>query len=100
MHAVAPDADIVYVGAASCNDDDLLDSLSKVVDNHLADIVSNSWGDVEANETPDVAAAYDQVFQQGAVEGIGFYFSSGDDGDEVATTGTKQVDSPGQLRRG
>ena len=94
VHAVAPDANITYVGAASCYDDDLLDSLSKVVDNHLADIVSNSWGDIEANQTPDLAAAYDQVFQFGAVEGIGFYFSSGDNGDEVANTGTKQVDTP------
>ncbi|MCE0445332.1 S8 family serine peptidase [Streptomyces tricolor] len=57
------------MGAASCYDDDLLDSLSKIVDNHLADIVSNSWGDVEANQTPDLAAAYDQVFQLGAVRG-------------------------------
>jgi subtilase family serine protease len=95
VHAVAPDADIVYVGGASCFDNDLLDGLNKVVDGHLADIVSNSWGDVEANETPDVAAAYDQVFQQGAVEGIGFYFSSGDDGDNVAATGVKQADTPG-----
>jgi subtilase family serine protease len=94
VHAVAPNASITYVGAASCYDDDLLDSLNKIVDGHLADIVSNSWGDIEANETPDVAAAYDQVFQFGAVEGIGFYFSSGDNGDEVAHTGTKQVDTP------
>lgn len=94
VHAVAPDAHVTYVGAASCMDDDLLDSLSKVVDNHLADIVSNSWGDIEANQTPDLAAAYDQVFQFGAVEGIGFYFSSGDNGDEVANTKTKQVDTP------
>ncbi|GGT03630.1 S53 family peptidase [Streptomyces cinerochromogenes] len=94
VHAVAPNADVTYVGAASCYDDDLLDSLSKVVDSHLADIVSNSWGDVEANQTPDLAAAYDQVFQLGAVQGIGFYFSSGDDGDQVANTGVKQVDTP------
>ncbi|MEU1518193.1 S53 family peptidase [Streptomyces sp. NPDC005811] len=94
VHAVAPAANVTYVGAASCYDDDLLDSLSKIVDNHLADIVSNSWGDIEANQTPDLAAAYDQVFQFGAVEGIGFYFSSGDNGDEVANTGTKQVDTP------
>ncbi|WP_369395093.1 protease pro-enzyme activation domain-containing protein [Streptomyces sp. CG1] len=94
VHAVAPNADVTYVGAASCYDEDLLGSLSKVVDNHLADIVSNSWGDVEANQTPDLAAAYDQVFQLGAVQGIGFYFSSGDNGDEVAHTKTKQVDTP------
>ncbi|MFF5978614.1 protease pro-enzyme activation domain-containing protein [Streptomyces olindensis] len=94
VHAVAPAAGVTYVGAASCMDDDLLDALGKVVDHHLADIVSNSWGEVEAAQTPDLAAAYDQVFQLGAVEGIGFYFSSGDDGDEVASSGTKQVDSP------
>ncbi|WP_329398326.1 S53 family peptidase [Streptomyces melanogenes] len=94
VHAVAPDADIVYVAGASCNDPDLLDALNKIVDHRLADIVSNSWGDIEANETPDVAAAYDQTFKLGAVEGIGFYFSSGDDGDEVANTGKKQVDTP------
>ncbi|MDQ1044902.1 protease pro-enzyme activation domain-containing protein [Streptomyces sp. V4I2] len=94
VHAVAPAADITYVGGASCYDDDLLDSLSKVVDGHLADIVSNSWGSIESAQTPDLQAAYDQVFQFGAVEGIGFYFSSGDNGDEVANTGTKQVDSP------
>ncbi|MEU7042982.1 S53 family peptidase [Streptomyces varsoviensis] len=94
VHAVAPAADIVYVGAASCQDDDFIDSLNKIVDNRLADIVSNSWGDIEANETPDTAAAYDRIFQMGAVEGIGFYFSSGDNGDNAAKTGTKQVDTP------
>ncbi|MEV0913434.1 S53 family peptidase [Streptomyces sp. NPDC049967] len=94
VHAVAPAANIVYVGGASCYDDDLLDSLTKVVDHRLADIVSNSWGDVEANQTPDLALAYDQVFQMGAIEGIGFYFSSGDNGDNVASTGTKQIDVP------
>ncbi|MZD09749.1 S8 family serine peptidase [Streptomyces sp. SID5785] len=94
VHAVAPKADITYVGASSCYDDDLLDSLHTIVDKHLADIVSNSWGDVEANQTPELAAAYDQVFQLGAIEGIGFYFSSGDAGDNVDSTGTKQVDTP------
>ncbi|MFI6347086.1 protease pro-enzyme activation domain-containing protein [Streptomyces sp. NPDC050560] len=94
VHAVAPEANITYVGSASCNDDDFLDTLSSVVDGHLADIVSNSWSDVETNQTPALHDAYDQVFQLGAIEGIGFYFSSGDSGDEVASTGTKQVDVP------
>ncbi|MEV4744622.1 S53 family peptidase [Streptomyces sp. NPDC049555] len=94
VHAVAPDAGIVYVAGSSCQDDDLIDSLRKIVDGRLADIVSNSWGDIETNETPDIAAAYDQIFQQGAVEGIGFYFSSGDDGDNTVKHGVKQVDTP------
>ncbi|WP_372407640.1 protease pro-enzyme activation domain-containing protein [Streptomyces luteireticuli] len=94
VHAVAPEANLLYVAGASCQDDDLIDSLHKIVDNRLADIVSNSWSDVESHETPDVAAAYDQVFQTGAVEGIGFYFSSGDDGDNARKHAEKQVDTP------
>jgi subtilase family serine protease len=49
---------------------------------------------VEQNETADSVAAYQQVFLQGAMQGIGFMFSSGDDGDELATTGIKQADYP------
>ena len=39
-------------------------------------------------------AAYEQVFLQGAVQGISFMFSSGDNGDELANTGLKQADYP------
>ncbi|OIV38300.1 serine protease [Mangrovactinospora gilvigrisea] len=93
-HSVAPDAKVTYVGASSCMDNDLVDALNTVVDRHLADIVSNSWSGGEAGETAADAAVYDQTFQMGAVEGIGFYFSTGDDGDELAATGTKQIGSP------
>ncbi|MEY9863643.1 subtilase family serine protease [Catenulispora sp. GAS73] len=83
VHNVAPDANVVYVGAASCHDSDLTDALSRIVDNHLADIVSNSWGDgAESDDTPAQKAAFDQVFQQAAAEGIGMYFASGDCGAE------------------
>ncbi|MEZ0022599.1 subtilase family serine protease [Kitasatospora sp. MAP12-15] len=97
LHAMAPEADISYVGASSCNDPDLLDALDRVVDRHLADIVSNSWGEPENASDPALDRVYTDVFQRGAVEGIGFYFSSGDDGDEVANTGTKQSDMPASL---
>ena len=36
--------------------------------------------------------ANEQAFQQGALEGITFFFSSGDNGDEQANTGTLQAD--------
>jgi subtilase family serine protease len=96
VHAVAPAADVTYVGASSCSTDAFYDALSTVVYRHLADIVSNSWGDLEANQTPEIAAACDRVFQLGAVEGIGFYFSSGDYGDNAEATGTKQTNFPAQ----
>ena len=46
VHAMAPQANIVYVAAASCDDTDLMAALQTVVDNHLATIVSNSWGGI------------------------------------------------------
>jgi subtilase family serine protease len=94
VHAMAQGANIHYYASASCNGADFLDTLGRVVDDGTAKLVSNSWDDYEANESPDATAAYEQVFLQGATEGISFMFSSGDDGDELAATGTKQVDYP------
>ncbi|MBV9830449.1 MAG: S8/S53 family peptidase [Marmoricola sp.] len=94
VHAMAPGARIVYYGAASCYDNDLLDTLTNVVDDNLASLVTNSWGDVEENSTADSVAAYEQVFLQGAMQGQGFLFSSGDAGDDLASTGIKQTDYP------
>jgi subtilase family serine protease len=79
VHDIAPAANILYVGAASCNDDDLETALLNIVDNHLANIVSNSWAAPEDQEAANMTA-YDSIFEQGAAEGIGFYFGSGDAG--------------------
>ncbi|MGI8459431.1 MAG: S53 family peptidase [Propionibacteriaceae bacterium] len=95
VHAMAPEAKIRYYASSSCYDDDFLTTLNKVVDDNVASIVSNSWSDLEANESVDNIVAYQQVFLQGAMQGIGFMFSSGDSGDNLASTGLKQVDYPG-----
>jgi subtilase family serine protease len=91
VHGQAPDANVTYVGAASCNDSDLLASLALIVDNHLASIVSNSWG--EPFDQATLITTYDQVFQAGAAEGIGFFFSSGDSGYEspAEDSGSDQI---------
>ncbi|HET7530125.1 MAG TPA: protease pro-enzyme activation domain-containing protein, partial [Mycobacteriales bacterium] len=94
VHAMAQGANIHYYGAASCFDDDLLDTLAQVVSDGTAQLVTNSWGDIEGNETADNVAAYEAIFLQGATEGMSFMFSSGDDGDELAASGTKQADYP------
>jgi subtilase family serine protease len=80
VHGMAPDAKVVYVGAANCTDQDLGDELALIVDNHLASIVSASWGEPAdgASEVP----VYEEIFQAGAAEGVGFFFSSGDSGYE------------------
>jgi subtilase family serine protease len=94
-HGLAPDAGVVYVGANSCDDTDLLAAITTIVDHHLADVVSNSWGEIMhttdgADVTASEIAAYEQVFKQAAVEGIGIGFSAGDCGDSsplAAATG-------------
>jgi subtilase family serine protease len=80
VHGMAPNANVVYVGAASCTDQDLGDALALIVDNHLASIVSDSWGE-PADQSSEIPV-YDEIFQAGAAEGIGFFFSSGDSGYE------------------
>jgi subtilase family serine protease len=75
---MAPAANVVYEGDASCNDNDFQDALARIVDNHLASIVSNSWTAPEDLETAALRATYDSILQHGAAEGIGMYFSSGD----------------------
>jgi subtilase family serine protease len=87
-HAMAPGARLAYVGAGCANDAaPLLDAITRIVDHHLASIVSNSWFlGTEAQVSPGTVAAFQQVFEQGAIEGIGFYFASGDSGDFSAQT--------------
>jgi subtilase family serine protease len=87
---------VVYVASRSCDDGDFDDALNKIVDGHLADIVSNSWGSSGEDTPPELRQAYQQTFFQAALEGIGMYFSSGDDGDNSASNpdGSATVDTP------
>jgi subtilase family serine protease len=93
VHAMRPAADIRYYAAANCGQG-LTDALAAVVDENRADVISNSWGGLETQTGADDIFAYEQIFLQGALQGQTFLFSSGDSGDETASTGTKQVDYP------
>ena len=103
VHGMAPNANVLYYGAASCYDDDLLAQLAQVVHDNKASIVTNSWGEptfvviggvLYITITQGLIDAYETVFKRGAVQGIGFYFSSGDNGDELAAWGYKHPDWP------
>ncbi len=96
VHGQAPAASVRYVAAASCQDPDLADADALIVNEDLASIVSNSWGGLSQDET--LAAVYDAIFEYGAAEGIGFFFSAGDSGyegpgEDPASSGD-QVDFP------
>jgi len=93
VHAMASDSDIRYYGAVSCYDDDIFDTQTSVVDEDAADIVTNSYGEPEEYVGADAAAAEQVLFEQAALQGMSFLFSSGDNGDEVANTGLRQADA-------
>lgn len=82
VHTMAPGAKIVYVGAPNSYQD-LDAALNHVVDKKLATIVTNSYGwSTEALPTGYIKP-YNDTMLQAVLEGIGLYFSSGDDGDET-----------------
>ena len=94
VHGMAPAANIVYVGAPN-NYQDLDAAMNHVVDRHLAQIVTNSYG---FNTTellpPGYVKPMEDTLIQAAAEGIGVYFSSGDNGDESSTFGFPTTDWP------
>jgi subtilase family serine protease len=92
VHAMAPGAHILYVGGSDCTDVALDKALNAVVANGWAQIITNSYGDLGEDIPLDEVNAFEQIVVQAAAEGIGVYFSSGDDGDEVATLGFASAD--------
>jgi subtilase family serine protease len=93
VHGMAPAAKIVFVGAPN-NYQDLDAAMNHVVDNHLASIVTNSYGfPTEFLPTGYVKPLEDTLIQA-AAEGIGVYFSSGDNGDETSFVGYATPDWP------
>jgi subtilase family serine protease len=92
-HSIAPGASILYVGGFNCGGG--LDiALSKILDGHLANIVSNSYGDAGEAVPSGTVAGEQDLHIQAAAEGIGLYFSSGDSGDEQADVGYITPDFP------
>jgi subtilase family serine protease len=94
VHGMAPAAKIVYVGAPN-NYQDLDAAMNHVVDRHLAQIVTNSYG-FSTTELlpPGYVKPFEDTLIQAAAEGIGVYFSSGDNGDESSTFGFPTTDWP------
>jgi subtilase family serine protease len=93
VHGMAPAAKIVFVGAPN-NYRDLDAAMNHVVDKHLAQIVTNSYGFSTEFLPPGYIKPLEDTFIQGAAEGIGIYFSSGDNGDETSRHGYAVTDWP------
>ncbi len=93
VHGMAPAAKIVYVGAPN-NFQDLDAALNYVVDHHTAQIVTNSYGFPTELLPAGYVLPQEETILQGVAEGIGIYFSSGDNSDESLVEGVATADWP------
>lgn len=93
VHGMAPGAKIVFVGAPN-NYQDLDAAMNHVVDMGLAQIVTNSYGFPTELLPPGYVKPFEDTLVQAAAEGIGVYFSSGDNGDETINFGFATPDWP------
>ena len=97
VHSMAPAATIHYVATSSCEDSAFLAAYDTVLTGNggapLASVVSNSYGDTGEDIDAATRDAEHAYFVQGATEGVGFFFSSGDDGDETDNGLTPQPDA-------
>jgi subtilase family serine protease len=94
VHSMAPGAHILFVGAKSNSSKALDHAMAWVLDHHAADETSNSYGFLGENAPASEIQLEEAMFMQAAAEGIGTYFSSGDNGDEVQTLGYRTTDYP------
>ena len=78
-HGMAPAANVRYYGARNCYDDALYDAVTRTVDENRVDVVSNSYGMLDEAESAGNLALGKQMYQQAALQGITYLFSSGDD---------------------
>jgi subtilase family serine protease len=95
VHAMAPGANIVYVGAQSPTDVDLVGAINMIIDQKLATIISNSYGSAEGQANDFVV--WKAVTTHAGLKGIGVYFASGDNGDESFNLGFPSADFPASL---
>ena len=93
VHGMAPNANVVFVGAPN-NYQDLDAAMNHFVDMHLGQIVSNSYGFPTEALPKGFVIPMEQTLMQGAAEGIGIYFSSGDNNDESLSVGYITADWP------
>ena len=72
------------------------DTMSQIISQHVAQVVTTSWGECEQLEGFGQASAENTLFQQAATEGISIVSASGDDGSEdcFPAPPTLQVDDP------
>lgn len=95
VHATAPGANILYVGAKNCLTG-LYKAVQEVVDRGKVSVITDSWGD-DGGDLLDAAGtrrSFDHILLMAIDTGVGVQFSAGDEGDEFANLGMTVADYP------
>ncbi len=70
------------------------DTYNRIVTDNLAQVMSTSWGLCEASSGTSELTTLDNIFKQGASQGISFFAAAGDSGAYDCDTTSLAVDSP------
>ncbi|HLJ33882.1 MAG TPA: S53 family peptidase [Ktedonobacteraceae bacterium] len=93
MAAMAPHANqLVYEGPNTPQG--MNDTYNKIVTDNRAQIVSISWGLCETSSSPGELQTLDNIFKQGAAQGMSFFAAAGDSGAYDCADTNLAVDSP------
>ncbi len=93
VFAVAPHVtELIYEGPNTTQG--VNDTYNKIVTDNRAQVVSISWGLCEADSGTAELQTLDNIFRQGASQGISFFAASGDSGAYDCNTTSLAVDSP------
>ncbi len=95
VHETAPGANILVGAAKNCYGG-LNAMVRRIIDHHLANVISNSYGDNGGDvlDSADDRAATDNILMMAAATGVTVMYSSGDGGDEYTTVGQVAADYP------
>ncbi len=94
VHAMAPGANVLYVGAKNCGGG-LDKAWASVIDDHLASVETDSWLFGPEDLVPSGQLNFFTEFLlEAANTGVTVQFSSGDDGDQADSSYGKSVDFP------
>jgi subtilase family serine protease len=94
VHAMAPGANVLFVGAKNCGNG-LNKAWASVIDDHLASIETDSWLFGPEDLVPSGQLSFfNEFLLEAANTGVTVQFSSGDSGDQADTQFGKSVNFP------
>lgn len=81
VHAMAPDARVIYWGSDDCTTTSMFTRILDAVENGDPDVISLSFGALEELDTADDRTLLNRVLVEAAARNISVFSSAGNDGD-------------------